>query len=221
MYSTPALITGFFAALACALLVVWSLRRGAQRVALAALVAWPVATAVAVGIADTVTSKLGASQSSPAGRSAALPEEKSAAAQLGGGTGSADDALMRGRQMRIERRFAEARDAFREAVAARPGDADAWADLADASAAAAGNDLRAGREAIERALAVDPEHPKALWLRASLELQEQQYEQAAATWEHLARLVPPDSSDARVIAANIDEARRLAKSAPAGAGPGR
>lgn len=221
MYSTPALITGFLAALACAFVVVWSLRRGAQRLALAALVAWPVATAMAVGIADTVTGRLGASQSSTTGSGASLPEERAAAAQPGRGTSSADDALMRGRQMRIERRFAEARDAFREAVAARPADADAWADLADTSAAAAGNDLRAGREAIERALAVDPEHPKALWLRASLELQEQQYEQAAATWEHLARLVPPDSSDARVIAANIDEARRLAKSAPAGAGPGR
>jgi tetratricopeptide (TPR) repeat protein len=219
MFSTPALITGFVAALACAIVVVWSLRRGAQRLALAALVAWPVATAMAVGLTDTVTGKLGSSDTRATGQGVAVPTASAPAAQAGMTGGSADDALMRGRQMRIERRFAEARDAFQEAVRARPSDADAWADLADATAAAGGNDLRAGREAIERALAVDPDHPKALWLRASLELQEGKYEEAAATWEHLATLVPPGSSDARVIAANIEEARRLAQSAPAGAGP--
>ena len=89
-------------------------------------------------------------------------------------------------------------------------DADAWADLADSSAAAAGKDLTVGREAILRALAIDPLHRKALWLRASLELQEGRYADAAATWRELQPLVQAGTSDARVIAANIAEADALA-----------
>lgn len=116
-----------------------------------------------------------------------------------------------GEQLRIQRKFAEAASAFREAVEADPTNADAWADLADSSAAAAGKDLTVGREAIERALAIDPHHLKALWLRASLELQEGRYPVAAATWRELQALVPPGSSDARVIEANIAEADALAR----------
>jgi tetratricopeptide (TPR) repeat protein len=117
-----------------------------------------------------------------------------------------------GEQLRIQRKFSEAEAAFREAVEADPSDADAWADLADSAAAASGKDLTAGREAIERALEIDPHHLKALWLRASLELQERRYPAAAATWRELQPLVPPDSADARVIEANIAEADALSRS---------
>jgi cytochrome c-type biogenesis protein CcmH len=89
-------------------------------------------------------------------------------------------------------------------------DAGTWADLADALAAAAGNDLTAGRDAIMHALEIDPKHRKALWLRASLELQEGRYATAAATWRELHPLVAAGSTDARVIAANIAEADALA-----------
>ena len=122
--------------------------------------------------------------------------------------------------MRVQRRFAEAEARYREAVQADPMDADSWADLADSAAAAAGNDLTKGRDAITRALAIDPRHHKALWLRASLELQEQQYTAAAATWRELQALVAPDSSDARVLANNIDEADALARGATAADGRG-
>ena len=82
--------------------------------------------------------------------------------------------------------------------------------------AAAGHDLGASRDAIAKALAIDPEHRKALWLRASLELQEGRYSEAARTWRHLQGLVQPGSPDARVIAANIEEANTLAASARQG-----
>ncbi len=111
-----------------------------------------------------------------------------------------------GQRLRIDRKFAEAEAAFRKAVEADPMDADSWADLADCAAMAAGRDMRVGREAIEQALKINPQHRKALWLRATLELQEEKYQQAAATWRTLAGLVAPDSPDARVIAANIAEA---------------
>jgi len=115
-----------------------------------------------------------------------------------------------GQRLRAQRRFAEAEAAFRSAVELNPEDADNWADLADCAAAAAGKDLTAGREAIGRALSIEPKHRKALWLQASLHLQEGRFAEAAATWRILSTLVSPGSSDARVIAANIAEAEALA-----------
>ena len=115
-----------------------------------------------------------------------------------------------GQQYRIQRKFPEAAEAFRKAVDADPGDADSWADLADSAASAAGRDLTVSRDAIRHALGINPGHRKALWLRASLELQERQYAQAAQTWRTLSVLVEPGSPDARVIAANISEADSLA-----------
>jgi len=115
-----------------------------------------------------------------------------------------------GQRLRVQRKFSEAAQAFRGAVEADPTDADSWADLADSAAAAAGNDLTVGRKAIQQALAIDPRHRKALWLRASLELQERNFTAAAVTWRTLEALVAPGSPDARVISANIAEAEALA-----------
>lgn len=153
---------------------------------------WIVDAAVALSRDSVVKSPHGAGQVTGEHRSAAL------------------QAAHVGEQLRVQRRFAEAEAAYRKAVEADPMDADSWADLADCAAAAAGNDLTAGRDAIMRAIQIDPHHRKALWLRASLELQEQRYSAAAATWRELLALVPPGSTDARVIAANISEAESLA-----------
>lgn len=161
--------------------------------------AWIVDAAVALNRDAIVAGSHGAARMP--GTSTATDERRTAALR----------AAHVGEQLRIQRKFSEAAAAFREAVDADPTDADAWADLADASAAAAGKDLTAGREAIERALAIDPHHLKALWLRASLELQERRYPAAAATWRELQGLVPPGSADARVIEANIAEADALAR----------
>ncbi len=130
-----------------------------------------------------------------------------------GDPSSAQQLLLEGQRLRVQRRFAEAQAVYQQAVRADPMNADAWADLADSAASAAGNDLTRGRDAIAHALAIDPQHRKALWLRASLELQEKQFATAAATWRELLALVQPGSSDARVIAANIAEADALAQSA--------
>lgn len=131
-------------------------------------------------------------------------------ATVTGGRAAAARHVAEGQRLRIQRKFPEAEQAFRKAVEADPADADSWADLADCSAVVAGHDLEAGRDAIEKALSINPQHRKALWLRASLELQKRQYRQAATTWRTLQTLVPPGSPDARVIAANITEADSLA-----------
>ncbi len=91
-----------------------------------------------------------------------------------GDPSSAQQFALEGQRLRVQRRFAEAQAMYQQAVRADPMNADAWADLADSAASAAGNDLTKGRDAIAHALAIDPHHRKALWLRASLELQEKQ-----------------------------------------------
>lgn len=137
-----------------------------------------------------------------------------------GGQNAARQLALEGQKLRVQRRFAEAQAVYEQAVKENPMDADAWADLADSAASAAGNDLTRGRDAIVRALAIDPRHRKALWLRASLELQEQRYGAAAASWRELQALVAEGSADARVIAANIAEADALAGATQSSDGQG-
>ena len=121
--------------------------------------------------------------------------------------------VIEGQRLKVQRKFREAELEYRKAVEVDPRDADSWADVADCAAAAAGNDLTAGRDAIEQALAINPHHRKALWLQASLALQEGRYTAAADTWRTLSGLVTAGSPDARVIAANIAEADALASKA--------
>ena len=119
-------------------------------------------------------------------------------------------------KLRAAKKFAEARDLYTRIVGAVPGDADAWADLADATAAAAGGDLNAAAPAIDHALRADANHPKALWLKASLELQDKRYASAVDLWQRLLAQLPGDSNDARIVSANLEEARALAARAGAG-----
>lgn len=118
--------------------------------------------------------------------------------------------LARAEQHRRNREFTQACASY-EAVAQRGGmTADAWADYADARASLDGRLAGAPARAIEAALALEPDHAKALWLQASLAHEEHRYAAALATWRRLLALVPPGSTDARIIEANIVEATRLA-----------
>jgi len=149
--------------------------------------------------------------STPHSGAAVAADQQTAARQL----------ALEGQRLRVQRRFDEAQAKYEEAVKEDPMDADSWADLADSAAAAAGNDLTKSRDAIMRAIAIDPRHHKALWLRASLELQEQHYVAAAATWRELQSLVTPGTPDARAIAANVVEADALALAQAAPVADGR
>jgi tetratricopeptide (TPR) repeat protein len=173
-------------------------RRGREPIAFAALVGSPVAAALGYLAAAMLARPV-------------VPERPPVAPPAAPVATTPAEAMRReAEDLRRDKRFAEARDAYAKLVAAAPDDADGWADLADAQAAATDGDLRAGGAAIDRALAIDPNHPKALWLKASLELQERRYASAAQLWERLLAQLPPDSNDARIVRANLDEARALA-----------
>lgn len=118
--------------------------------------------------------------------------------------------LARAEEHRRKREFRQACELY--AAVAKQGamTADAWADYADAQASLAGHIAGEPAKAIAAALALEPRHPKALWLEASLAHEEGRYTDALATWKQLQAVVPADSSDARIVEANIAEATRLA-----------
>lgn len=110
-------------------------------------------------------------------------------------------------QHRRAREFPEAIAAFAE-LARRGGmSANQWADYADALGGARGTLDDEAAACIDAALRIDPAHAKALWLRASLQTQLQDYPAALLTWQRLIAVLPDDSPDARIIATNLAEAR--------------
>jgi cytochrome c-type biogenesis protein CcmH/NrfG len=123
-------------------------------------------------------------------------------------------------EARRTRDFAAAKVAYLKLVGRKEMNADTWADYADVLGSQAGNKLAGEPEALIRnALALDPDHPKALWLQASVEHETGRYAAAVTSWQHLAAVLGPQSGDAQLINANIAEDQRLAGGgAPAPAG---
>ena len=107
--------------------------------------------------------------------------------------------------------YSHARDAFGHLIRLKAMNADAWADYADVLASLNSGSLRGKpSEAIDSALRLQPKHPKALWLKASLAHEEHRYGDALAAWRQLRAALPPDSSDVQIVDANIAEAAQLA-----------
>jgi cytochrome c-type biogenesis protein CcmH len=119
---------------------------------------------------------------------------------------------------RRRREFPQAVAAFAQLAKRGAMNADLWADYADALGGARGALDDDAVECIDAALRLAPDHPKALWLRASWQTQRRDFAGALATWQRLARILPADSPDGRIIAANLEEARsNLAAGKGAGA----
>ena len=116
--------------------------------------------------------------------------------------------------------------AFDRAVKLQVEDAGLYADYADALAMS--QDRRLDDKVlalVERALKLDPEHPKALIMAATAALQRKDYRAAVGYLERLQRVAPPDSELARFVGERLQEARAEAGSkgdekVAAQAGPG-
>lgn len=115
---------------------------------------------------------------------------------------------------RREHAYGKAHDAFVKLQQLGAMTADTWADDADVLASVSGGTLRGdAARSIDHALALDARHPKALWLKASLAHEEGRFKDALAVWKQLRSVLPPDSSDVRIVDANIEEAVQLANAA--------
>ncbi len=114
-------------------------------------------------------------------------------------------------------RHAEAADAFSKATELVPNDAQLLADYADAMAMANGERLDERSIAlIRRAVQADPNNQKALWLGGTAEFESGNFAGAVKYWEHLLKLLPPNSEVSQTMAANIEEARGLALNGASG-----
>jgi cytochrome c-type biogenesis protein CcmH len=115
---------------------------------------------------------------------------------------------MLARSYRILGRNTDAANAYARAGSFVDGDPQLLADYADVLASNA-NGSFAGKpqELINKALILDPNNLLALWLSGTAAFNAQNYRAAVQTWEKLAKQLPPDTDEARAIAASIAEAR--------------
>ncbi len=127
--------------------------------------------------------------------------------------------LSKAAQARRDKQYAAAAKIYQQLAAAKQMNADAWADFADTAGVLQNNKL-AGLPTtyINNALALDADHPKALWLKASAEEEAGRFAQAIASWQRLQVVLPQDSQDAKIVAANLQ--RDLQETANAGTNSG-
>jgi cytochrome c-type biogenesis protein CcmH len=125
-----------------------------------------------------------------------------------------DDAeawVLLARSLQLLGRAPESAKAYARVVTLVPDSAELYADYADVLVTAADGDWTpAATAAIGKAFALDPSHPKTLWLAGTEAYARKDYNAALAHWEKLAPMAEPGSEVARIIQQNIEEVRTLA-----------
>lgn len=115
--------------------------------------------------------------------------------------------VMLGRSMTVLGRYNEAVQAYENALQIVGEDANVLADYADAVAMASGESLEGKpMELLQRALELDPNNQKALWLGGTGLFESGDFEGAINYWSRLKDLLPAGSDDIEVMRANIAEA---------------
>jgi cytochrome c-type biogenesis protein CcmH len=71
---------------------------------------------------------------------------------------------------------------------------------------------------VDKSLALNPQHPKALWLKASADEEAGRFADAAGVWQRLQAVLPADSADAKVVSANLQQDLKLAGTGVTGSG---
>jgi cytochrome c-type biogenesis protein CcmH len=126
------------------------------------------------------------------------------AARLQAQPGDAPGWIMLARSYEYLLRFDDAVVAYQKALALAPGQPQLLADYADALGSARDGDLGGpAQEAIEAALAMDPDHPKSLALAGMAAYKRGDLAQARQHWEKVLAILPADADAARKIVANI------------------
>jgi cytochrome c-type biogenesis protein CcmH len=118
--------------------------------------------------------------------------------------------LMLGRAYKALERYPDAAQALREADRRKPNEPEILVEYAEALALQGGQDL--GGEPmrlLERALKIEPNHPKALTLAGAAAFGTQDYKRAIAYWERLKAQVPADSELAQALETGLAQARQM------------
>ena len=105
-------------------------------------------------------------------------------------------------------------DAFSKAMPLVENNSNVLTDYADALAMATGGTLE-GRPVmmLHKALELDPNNQKALWLAGTREFDRKRYDLAIGYWQRLLPMLPAGSQDAEAMSRNIAEARSLMEQA--------
>ena len=124
----------------------------------------------------------------------------SLAAKLASDPADADGWLLLARSQVTLERFGAAIVGFERAHALLGDDPSLLADWAEAEAAVAGNRFSASTlDRLDRALELDPDHEKALWLGGFAAAQNGRMDIAVARWERLLARQPPGSREESIV----------------------
>lgn len=122
--------------------------------------------------------------------------------------GNAEGWTMLARSYNAMGRYGEAADAYARLVKLVPGDAALLADYADTLAMSSNRSLQGEPEKlIAQALTADPKNVKALALSGSAAFERRDFTRAAAQWQKVLLLVPPESEMARSTQNSISQAQ--------------
>ena len=116
---------------------------------------------------------------------------------------------MLGRSYKFLNRHAEAARAYARTGPMLDTSAELLVDYADSLAAAKQGFTPEVLALLDKALKLEPTNLQGLWLRGTAFYEEGRYDKAITDWALLLKGLPPDSEEARVIKANIEEARGL------------
>lgn len=130
----------------------------------------------------------------------------------------AEASILLARSLQLLGRAPEAAKAFARAIELVPDSPQLYADYADVLVTAAdGNWTPTASAAVAKALALEPTHPKALWLAGTEAYMHNDFRTALVFWEKLAPMTEPGSEVARIIQQSIEEVRTRIAGDPSGA----
>ncbi len=128
--------------------------------------------------------------------------------------------MMLARSYLVLEDYPKAAAAYEKLAALAPNEPDVFADWADVVAAIKGTVVGDAEALAQKALAIAPDHPKALALAGTAAFQREDYAGAAAHWEKILAQVPAGTEVERGIRASINDARAKAGMAVLGDGEG-
>ena len=115
--------------------------------------------------------------------------------------------VMLGRSYAALDRYQEAENAYAQARRIAGDHPQLLVDSADIMVMANGGRFTSeAAELLERALHVQPENAKGLWLMGHYEYQDEDFQSAVDYWQRAAAQLPPDSEDTRAIRQQIEQA---------------
>ncbi len=120
-----------------------------------------------------------------------------------------DGWIMLARSYSALKRYAQASFAFAQATKLSPTDPNLLVDYADALAMANNESLEGSPTSlVQRALEINPDHQKGLWLMGTGEFDQGNFQSAVQYWRKLESLMAPGSQGANSIAGSIAQAEK-------------